>query len=341
MKVKMADVAKYLGLSKATVSLAVNGKPGINEQTRQRILRCIEEIERNDGMMPEDERARHKQPLRMINVVILNHRKQVVCDPELDLWSEVLGTFEAEARKRGYLYGISYLNETDEDQQAIVNECNLDIVVGVILYGTEMSSDDYNIMSQIHKPIVIYDYEMPDGSYSSVCIDNFRAVEMALNVLGKTGVSNVCYLSTGKNVYNFEKRREAYSNILSKGDIFLENKGIMTLGNTIGEITERAVEYLSTNKLPDAFLMENYQISIGMLTASRKLGIVIPGDLKLVGIDEVPDCLMPDMKLTCIRIPHAERAAMAMSLLDKEITGSWHTKIKAFAIPELKRGAST
>ena len=100
MKVKMADVARYLGLSKATVSLAVNGKAGVNELTRQKILRCIEEIERNDGMMPENRQARPMQPLRMINVVILNHRKQVVCDPELDLWSDVLGTFDAEARKR-------------------------------------------------------------------------------------------------------------------------------------------------------------------------------------------------------------------------------------------------
>lgn len=163
---------------------------------------------------------------------------------------------------------------------------------------------------------------------------------MALNVLSRTGVSNVCYLSTGKDVYNFEKRREAYRNILSKGEMFPQNGGIITLGNTIAEITERAVEHLSAYKLPDAFLMENYQVSIGMLTACRKLGIVVPRDLKLVGIDEVPDCLMPDIKLTCIRIPHAERAAMAMSLLDKEIIGSWHMKIKSFAIPELKRGES-
>lgn len=41
MKVKMVDVARHLGISKATVSLAVNGKPGVNEQTRQKVLECI------------------------------------------------------------------------------------------------------------------------------------------------------------------------------------------------------------------------------------------------------------------------------------------------------------
>lgn len=276
---------------------------------------------KNGGAIPEEAVQKQLRPLRIVKVVIINHRKQVVCDPELDLWSDVLRTFDMEARKRGYLYGLTYLNETEEDLQAIIDECNLDMVAGVILFGTEMSSVDDKIIRQIHKPLVIYDYEMLDGAYSSVCIDNARAVEMALNILNRAGASNVCYLSTGKDIYNFEKRREAYQSILQKGEKLLRKDTMVTLGNTIGEITEQALAYLSTHKLPDAFLMGNYQVSIGVLTAIQKLGIAVPEDLKLVGIDEVPDYIMPDMKLTYIRIPHVERAAMAMSLLDREITG--------------------
>lgn len=51
MKVKMVDVARHLGISKATVSLAVNGKPGVNEQTRQKVLECIKELENNGGVL--------------------------------------------------------------------------------------------------------------------------------------------------------------------------------------------------------------------------------------------------------------------------------------------------
>ena len=340
MKIKMVDVARYLGISKATVSLAVNGKPGVNEQTRQKILACIREMEKNDGIIPQETVQKQLRSLKIIKVVIINHRKQVVCDPELDLWSEVLRTFDNEARKRGYLYGLTYLNETEEHSEAIINECNLDIVAGVILFGTEMSFADDKIIKQIHKPLVIYDYEMPDVAYSCVCIDNARAVEMALHMLSRAGASKICYLGTGKDVYNFEKRREAYRNILLKSEMFLSKDSMITLGNTIGEITEQAVNYLNTHKLPDAFLMENYQVSIGILTAIRKLGIAVPEDLKLVGIDEVPEYIMPDKKLTYIRIPHVERAAIAMSLLDREIIGSWHTKVRVFAAPELVRGES-
>ena len=43
----MVDIARHLGVSKATVSLAVNGKPGVNEETRRMVLECLEEMKKN------------------------------------------------------------------------------------------------------------------------------------------------------------------------------------------------------------------------------------------------------------------------------------------------------
>lgn len=340
LNIKMADVARYLGISKATVSLAVNGKPGVNEQTRNRILQCIEEMKMNDGKIREAAAPKPVRSLQMIKIIIINHRKQVVCDPELDLWSDVLSTFDAEARKKGYLYGLSYLNETEDNWEEIINECNMDMVAGIILYGTEMSEADFRVVEQIHKPLVLYDYEMEDGSFSSVCIDNSRAVELSLELFERAGVADVRYFSTGKSIYNFEKRREAFQNGLLRKRGFSKTEDIIPLGNTIGEITERAVDYLKTHKRPEAFLLENYQVSIGVLTAARRLGIAIPEELKLVGIDEVPEYIVSDIKLTQIRIPHVERAAIAMSLLDEEISRGWKSRLKVFAVPKLIAGKS-
>lgn len=340
MKVKMAEVARYLGISKATVSLAVNGKPGVNPQTRERIFRCIEEMEKNGGMMPEEiPRSSSKSP-KLIKVVIINRRKQVVCDPEMDLWSGVLRTFDVEARKQGYVYGVSYLNEGDDEEQRIIEECNLDIVAGILLFATEMTAEDTKILQQIHKPLVIYDYKIPNGEYSSICVDNRQAVKLAVDQLTETGVREIRYLGTTKQIYNFEQRREAFQETLLKQDISPKKDDIILLGSSIGEITEQAIEYLTSNPLPQAFVLENYQVSIGVLTAIRKLRIQVPEKLKLVGIDEIPEYVLSDFKLTQISIPHEERAAMAIELLSREIEMSWKTKIRLFAIPELIHGDS-
>lgn len=85
-------------------------------------------------------------------------------------------------------------------------------------------------------------------------------------------------------------------------------------------------------------ILENYQVSIGVLTAISQLKIAIPKQMKLVGIDEIPSYIFPNIKLTQIRIPHDERAEMAIDLLDKEIKNTERTKIKVFAAPELIKG---
>lgn len=341
MKIKMVDVARRLGISKATVSLAVNGKPGVNEQTRQKVLECIKELEKNNGVFPERLNSPEKEAhQRMIKVLIINHRRRVVCDPELDLWTDVLHTFDTEARKRGYLYGLSYINETEDETNAVIDECNMPLVAGIIVFATEMQTTDYPILEKIQKPIVLYDHETPDGKYNSICIDNETAVRSCLDLLHQSGASNIKYLCTGKNIYNFQKRREAFRNALIASEHMPAKNDIIELGYTIPAITEQMLTWLDHNALPEGFLFENYQISIGVITALRKRGIKFPERIKVIGIDEIPDYIFPASKLTQIRIPHAERAAIAMELLDKEITQQWKTRIKIYAQPEIIPGQS-
>ena len=337
LKIKMVDIARYLGISKATVSLAVNGKPGVNEETRKKVLDCLEEMKRNGGKLPEAQPEPvqvQKTVNQMIKVVVLNHRKKVVCDPELDLWTEVISTFDSEAKRLGYLYSLSYINDNGIEAESIIDECNMDIVVGVILFGTELMPEDSYLINQINKPVVLYDAELPEGRYSSVCIDNYGAVKTAMRLLRNSGAKTVKYLCTGKEIYNFKRRKEAFlSEIDDKCSV--ETDEIIVLGKTIAEITQNMIKWIESHKLPDAFLFENYQTSLGVMAALRSCGIKVPRDIKIVGIDEIPTYTMADMKLTQIKVPHAERAVMAMDILDKEIKNILKSKMTVYAEPEV------
>lgn len=337
MKIKMVDVARYLGVSKATVSLAVNNKPGVNEETRQRIMECIAQMEQNDGAIPTNgvKKTSDEQP-QLIKVVILNHQKKVVCDPELDLWSEVLATFDTQARKMGYLYGLTYVGDDEEEVANVIAECNLDMVAGIIVFGTEMERTDMDMLGQIHKPIVLYDCDVPDGRYSSVCINNYGTVHKALDYFRMHGAEKIRYFSTSKHIYNFNKRREAFQNDMIAAGTVPQKSDMVALGNTIPEITQNAIQWFQMHPIPDAILLENYQISIGVAAAVRKLGIQVPEQLQLVGIDEVPEYMSSGIKMVQMKVPHAERAAIAMELLEKEMNGEWSTRLKVFAESEIR-----
>lgn len=95
------------------------------------------------------------------------------------------------------------------------------------------------------------------------------------------------------------------------------------------------IAYLNTQKLPDALLCENCEVSIGVMTAVRRLGIQVPDTLKIMGIGEVSENIIPDVRFPQICIDHAKCAAMLMDLLDREIAGFWNTKVKVSVMPEL------
>ena len=67
---------------------------------------------------------------------------------------------------------------------------------------------------------------------------------------------------------------------------------IIELGHNIPTITENMLTWLEHNPLPEGFLFENYQISIGVTTALRKRGIKFPDRVKAIGIDEIPDYIL-------------------------------------------------
>ena len=314
MKIKMVDIARHLGVSKATVSLAVNGKPGVNEETRRMVLECLEEMKKNNGVIPVKENivtVSGHPANQMIKVVIVNHGKQVVCDPELDL------------------------NDSTVEAEAVIAECNMDLVAGVILFGTELDEADTELLKQIEKPLVLYDCELASGRYSSVCIDNNGAVKNALKYLHKEGASDIRYFCTGKDIYNFRVRKETFQNTKIGEDVLPKKREIIELGEKIPKITENLLDWLRANPLPQGMLFENYQVSIGALTALQKYGVRVPQEVKIVGIDEIPNYICPDMCLTQMKIPHTERAIMAMDLLDKEIRYSWTVKVNIYAETEM------
>lgn len=328
MKVKMVDVARRLGISKATVSLAVNGKPGVNEATKQRILDCIEEM-KNSDVQKRDAGA------NVIKVLILNHNLNVVCDPEMDLWSNVLNAFDTEARKQGFIFSLSYLGVYDENKDEIIEECNSAQVAGIILFGTEMTETDYPICGRIKKPMILYDYDMKNGNYTSVCIDNERAVELAIEYLNRKGKTEILYAATSKSIYNFEQRRKAFQSILLNQGMIPKKNSIIHFGSTIDEISGNVDSYIENQKIPDAIIAENYQVTIGMIQAFSKKGIHIGDKIRMVGIDEIPAYVCNGMKITQIQVPHAERAVMAMDFLLREIENGQGIKYRILSAPTM------
>lgn len=334
MKVKSVEIAKKLNISKATVSLALNNKPGVSEKTREKVLRCLEDM--NGAAMEQQTLPAGK---KMIKIIVVNNKLGVTLDYELDLWSDVLAVFDKESRRLGYTLGVTYVTPEAQDVEQVIRDANEENVAGIILDATEMRPEQFDPFRRIRKPMVIYDNDLSQ-EYHCVAIDNVSAVRETVNYLVGRGCREIRYLANKTDIYNFSQRRAGFRAGLRKNRLELYEDSIVMIGDRINNVYENMMKYLENHRLPDAFIMENYQVSLGVMHALREKGIAVPGDVSLVGIDEIPSYFTGDFLLTTVKVEHAERAKVVMMFLEQEMKGVISTKFKSYSNCELLPGNS-
>lgn len=106
--VKAVDLAKALGISKATVSLALNDRPGVNAATKAKILKLKEQWER-DGV-PSQIPVTVPRRNQVIKQVMFSRGFKVVSGDDIDLWSSVNNCYDALAKERGYQLETLFFN---------------------------------------------------------------------------------------------------------------------------------------------------------------------------------------------------------------------------------------
>ena len=331
MKVKYVDIARALGISKATVSLAMNGKPGVNEKTRQEILDYKHRLETGEVLTQTD--ADPLQPVnyagKQIKVVQMTHGLKNVVGAEMDLWTDVKIVYQKYAKTRGISLGILYYDIQNDDPR-MLEECNDPDVVGVILIGTELQSRDFELLGRIRKPLVITDCDPEMTRHPSVMFDNRIGIEQAVDYLVSRGHRNIVYLGISISMYNYSSRRRGFRESMEKRGLAWDGDHMVSTGETIEEIYYFMKDYLERNPLPDAFLMDTYHVSIGAIRALREKGIAFPEEVSLVGVDMLPPYLTGDKKMTTVRVPHTERAYWAMQMLFKEMDAPSEAKARMY-----------
>ena len=323
MKIKAADIARNLNLSKATVSLVLNNKPGVSEKTRRRIFDYIEEVTGEAERQKEEKNKQELENKNIIKVLFIDNALRFVKNFELDVCPDSLTIFEQEARRMGCIISVTYASSTKkEDVERVVREANEENVAGVILYATEMQPDQFPPFRAIRKPMVIYDNDL-GNEYHCVTFGGVEGIRDCVDYLK--------YMANTQDIFNFQQRRAGFRAGLRKNGLPLEKESIYQLGETTSEVCEATLKYLDTHELPDAFIMENYQISIGVMRALRQKKISVPEDISLLGVDEIPDYLTGDILLTTLRTEHLERAHVAMLFLEQEMKGAISCKFKSFS----------
>lgn len=346
MKVKAADIARALGLSKTTVSFALNGKPGVSEKTRQQILDYKKKAE--EGRLEEDTSSGQdghsgsaEMSGRLIAVLMVSGGMKNIRNNELDLWTDVKVVLEKDFHEHGYSMMLIYTDINDKtDFMSAVTRCNAPEIAGVMVDATELREGQTERFDNIHKPLVFYDYEEKNEKYSFISINNRQGVRLAVDELMRTGNHDIIYLGMTMPMYNYLSRRQGFLDSMMMYGYTQEEAAerILPCSDTIMGARDFMLEYLDNHDLPQAFLCDSYHESIGLMEALTWKKIRVPEDISVIGIDALPEYITRGIRFTSVRVSHTARGKWAAETMYREIREPLGDKIQLYVNCSLVKG---
>lgn len=301
---RLEDIARQLGLSTSTVSRALTGHPGISAATREAVQTAASA---SGYRMPGQGRRPRKSATRMVGVVVgaLHNRFMTLLLEHLHDALEEAG------------YHVTLLIDSMRDPQHLLAfrpliEGYLD---GLIFATATLDSPVVAELKQRGMPMVLVVRSVDSVEVDTVEVDNYQAgIEVARH-LWDLGHRRIGLVMGPENTSTSRDR--------ARGSIdFLRDNGARAQDVRVswGEYTTES-GYSNTMKLlasdvgVTAIAAGNDTIALGVLEAAQRKGIDVPGQLSVIGFDDIPLAGSPLVNLTTIRQPVAAMAATAAQLL--------------------------
>ena len=312
MQPRIKDIADYLGVSTATVSMVLNNRPGFSESTRARVAEAVKIL----GYQGSTTKRLAAEPLNHLPFVIYRRHGEVI--GETAFFSSLIESIENEAKNNGYDLSVHYLSAKDPGLSESFRLIAAKSHVGLLVLGTEMDQSDAAPLLRAGVPFVLMDNAMPGLSCNKILMDNLQGAFLAVRHLWSAGHRRIGHLHSNIWISNFEERELGYRYALRKHGLPLREDWIPRIGSTPQSAYRDMCAYLDQTQirdLPTAFFADNDIIAAGAIRALKERGLRIPKDLSVVGFDDTPYCTMLSPNLSTMRVNTKGLGSGAVQLL--------------------------
>ena len=334
---KMEDIARMAGVSKSAVSLALNGKPGISPETRQRILQIAKEHNYQLKARSSDSDARTKS---LTFLVFVNSGIVLEQYYQQPFFRELIYYIEERCRHHGYslLFSAVDMNNFERDLSALAKTPHKD---GVILLGTNLSQEQIAaVAAKLPESLVVLDTCYDTLPLHFVEINNTMGAYQAGIHLCELGHSQIGYIASNIKIHNFEERMKGFAAALREKGRRLNEHHIFSVAPTIlssqDALKEQLESYLAAgHSMPTAFFCECDYIAISAIKTLTELGYRIPDDVSVVGFDNISEAIIVSPELTTVHVDKERLAHLAVDLAIESINSEVRVKSKIKVDTEL------
>ncbi|MDQ0196217.1 LacI family DNA-binding transcriptional regulator [Paenibacillus wynnii] len=318
------DIAKKTGYSPTTVSKAFNNYSDVREKTRLDILRTAQEM----GYVPNAHaRTLTTKKSWTIGILFVESTGVGIRHP---FFSAVIESFKQVAVAKGYdLMFIS--KDVGGKQSGYLENCRTRGVDGVVVFLSDYTDPYFQELLNSDIPTVIMDFETTQSH--TVCSDNSAGALQAMEYLVSLGHRRIAHISGGMNTFPGRRRQLGYEKALDQWDLERQESYIVT-GEfyTLESGYEAMKQLLELPERPTAVFASGDLLALGAIMAVKDSGLTVPGDISVMGYDDVDLARYVSPALTTVRQDTALLGSRAAEVLFDTINGS-EKGLEALVLP--------
>jgi DNA-binding LacI/PurR family transcriptional regulator len=325
--VLMADVAKLAGVSLQTVSRVINDRPNVRTATRERVQEAMRKLEYRPNSVA---RALVTGRSRTLGVVSF--------DTTLHGPASTLFGIERAAHDAGYFVSIVSLRSLEPSSViSAVERLRDQGVDGILVIAPKESATQALLHLPEDVPVVAAEAG-PDSSVPLVAVDQVAGARLATEHLLELGHRTVWHVSGPPDWLEAQDRQRGWR-------ATLEAAGIPAPPVLAGDWSPRSGHelgvQLAANPDVTAVFVANDQMALGLLRSLHEAGRRIPGDISVVGFDDIPEAAYFTPPLTTVRQNFNEMGRRSLLLLLDQIESGVRSPVRETVAPELIARAST
>ena len=301
----ITDVAKAAGVSVATVSRALRGLDRVSPDTRARVLKVAAEM---DYVASPTATSLASGRTRVVAVVA----------PFLTRWffATLVSAIEKALRSHGHHVVLFDLEDDTYDRRLPLTQNMLwKRVDGVITLNVPMTPEEVELIDRLDLPLVAVGSPVPGRP--CVRIDDTDFMRIATEHLVSLGHSRIAYVgAVPTNVAHIETpktRLESFQAAMAAHGLEVAPEWILPSDWTADAAARDTVLLLDVPNPPTAVVAASDEIAIGVLTTARRLGLRVPEDLSVIGVDDY--LLSSVLGLTTVRQDVTAQGRRAAELL--------------------------
>lgn len=332
MAVFAKDLAGLLGISAATVSMVLNNKPGISEETRALVLSAAREHGYQFKKKAENVQS-------TVHFIIYKKHGDVVADTPF--FSQVIEGITQQCRQENCLLQISYFYESDNIEQQL-SEISATAHAGILLLGTEMDLEGYQHFKNLTVPMVVLDCYHDEMDADCVLINNIQGAYLATSFLIESGHRHIGYLQSQVRINNFAERADGYYKALRTHDLPTDHPFVVKLSPSSEKGYADMLRWLDTKPaVAEAYFADNDIIGAVAIRAFQDRGYRIPADISIIGFDNMPVFQFLEPSLSTMNVQKKELGALAVARLSEKMRNKNEEVIKiALSTQLIERGST-